>query len=66
MKTTIKVEGMTCDHCTAHVKEALEEISGVKSAKVNLKDKSALVDHGENVTLDSLKGAITEAGYQAL
>jgi copper ion binding protein len=65
MKTVLKVEGMTCEHCVKHVKEALEGVAGVKSAKVSLKDKSASVDHNDKVSLETLKAAVTEAGYEA-
>ncbi|MDR1253314.1 MAG: cation transporter [Treponema sp.] len=65
MKTTIAIEGMSCDHCTAHVKKALEETAGVSSAVVSLKDKNAVVEHGDTVKLDVLKAVITEAGYEA-
>jgi copper ion binding protein len=66
MKTTLNIEGMSCEHCVKHVKEALEGVAGVKSAKVSLKDKSAGVEHGDQVTLESLKAAVTEAGYEAV
>ncbi|MDR0586721.1 MAG: copper ion binding protein [Treponema sp.] len=66
MKTTIKIEGMSCDHCVAHVTEALREISGVSSVTVSLKNKNAVVEHEENVGPEVLKAAVTEAGYQAL
>jgi copper chaperone CopZ len=66
MKTVLKIDGMSCEHCVAHVKEALEGVAGVKSAKVSLKDKSAKVDHGDGVSLDTLKAAVTEAGYEAV
>jgi copper ion binding protein len=66
MKTTLKIEGMSCDHCVKHVKEALETIDGVKSAKVSLKDKSAEVDHGDGVKPDVLKAAVSEAGYETV
>ncbi|AEF80887.1 heavy-metal-associated domain-containing protein [Leadbettera azotonutricia] len=65
MKTVLKVEGMTCEHCVKHVKEALEGVAGVKSAKVSLKDKSAKVDHSDSVTPEKLKAAVTEAGFEA-
>ena len=65
MKTVLKIEGMTCEHCVTHVKKALQGLAGVKSADVNLKKKSATVDHGESVSLDALKTAVTEAGYEA-
>ncbi|MDR0720934.1 MAG: cation transporter [Treponema sp.] len=66
MKTQLKIEGMSCEHCVAHVKEALEAVSGVKSAKVNLKSNSAEVEHTGEVNPESLKAAVTEAGYTAL
>jgi copper ion binding protein len=66
MKTTLKIEGMSCDHCVAHVKEALEGINGVTSAQVNLKAKNAVIEHADKVSADVLKAAIDEAGYQAL
>jgi copper ion binding protein len=65
MKTVLKIDGMTCEHCVAHVKKALEGVEGVKSADVNLKKKSAAVNHGDGVSLDALKAAVTEAGYEA-
>jgi copper ion binding protein len=66
MKTELKIEGMSCEHCVKHIKEALEGVAGVKSARVNLKKKSASVDHGEGVSLDSLKAAVTGAGYETV
>jgi copper ion binding protein len=65
MKTTIKIEGMSCDHCVAHVTEALKEISGVSSVTVSLKEKNAVVEHADGVGIESLKTAVTEAGYEA-
>ncbi|MDR2633802.1 MAG: cation transporter [Treponema sp.] len=47
-----------------HVKEALEAINGVKSAKVKLKEKAAVVDHADAVGLETLKTAVVEAGYE--
>ncbi|MDR2142766.1 MAG: copper ion binding protein [Treponema sp.] len=66
MKTTIKIEGMSCDHCVAHVTKALEEISGVSSVTVSLKDKNAVVEHAGGVGPEALKAAVAEAGYEAL
>jgi copper chaperone CopZ len=66
MKTSLKIEGMSCDHCVKHVKEALEGVAGVISAEVSLKDKSAQVEHEDHVTLESLKAAVSEEGYEAL
>ena len=66
MKTVLHIEGMSCAHCVQHVKEALEAVAGVKSAELNLKDKSAGVEHGDEVNLAALKAAVTEAGYEVV
>jgi copper ion binding protein len=65
MKTTLKIEGMSCKHCVKHVKEALEGIGGVKSAKVSLKTNSAEVKLDETVSLAVMEKAVEEAGYKA-
>ena len=31
IKTTLKIDGMMCGHCRAHVEEALNSIDGVKA-----------------------------------
>jgi copper ion binding protein len=66
MKTTLKIEGMSCEHCVRTVSKALEEISGVSSARVSLEEKSAAVEHGDGVLLETLKAAVAEAGYEVL
>jgi copper chaperone CopZ len=63
MTTNLKIDGMSCDHCVMHVKNALEEVAGVSAAAVSLKENSAVVDHGDAVTLEALKAAVAEAGY---
>jgi copper ion binding protein len=65
MKTTILIQGMSCEHCVKHVTEALKSVSGVKKAKVNLKSGKADVDHADSVSLDALKDAVIKAGFQA-
>ena len=64
MKTVLKIEGMSCEHCVKHVKEALEGVAGVNSAKVSLKDKSAVLERRENVDIAALKKAVEEAGFE--
>jgi copper ion binding protein len=63
MKTTLKIDGMSCAHCVKHVTNALQELEGVSSALVSLDDNSAVVDHADTVTLDAMKAAVAEAGY---
>lgn len=65
-KTTIKVQGMTCNHCVMRVQKALKGIAGVQDAQVDLQKAEAAVSFDESkVTQDKLVGAIVEAGYKA-
>jgi copper chaperone len=63
MKKVLSIEGMSCSHCVAHVKEALESVVGVTKADVNLRKKQAVV---EGSTLDdaAMKSAVADAGYE--
>ena len=66
MRTTIQVTGMTCNHCVHSVQSALEGVPGVRSARVDLQQGRAVVDHDENeATLRDMAAAVAEAGYQA-
>lgn len=65
MKKTLLVEGMTCGHCEKAVKNALGELSEVKSVEVNLSTKKVIVE-GEDLVDDKLREAIDEAGYKVL
>ena len=64
MKTTLGIEGMSCEHCVKHLTETLKEVAGVKRADVSLNLKKAIVDHADSVTLDTLKAAVVEAGFE--
>ncbi|AAK81576.1 copper chaperone CopZ [Clostridium acetobutylicum] len=61
MGKKISIEGMSCEHCVAHVKEALEGI-GAEKIDVNLKRKSAFISN--NITDEKIKTAIEDAGYE--
>jgi copper chaperone len=63
MKKLLTVEGMSCGHCVMHVKSALEDVPGVKSAVVDLLKKSAMVE-GEALDDLALSAAVAEAGYK--
>lgn len=65
MTKTLKVEGMMCEHCVAHVKEALESVKGVKSVEVSLEEGTATVEAGLLVKDSELVEAVKQAGYEA-
>ncbi len=58
----IGVEGMMCEHCKARVEKACLSVPGVISAVVSLENKNVTVT-GE-ASLDGLRAAITDAGYE--
>lgn len=63
MKKELMIEGMMCQNCVKHVTHALESIPGASHVQVSLEDKKATVDVPESVTDETLKAAVTEAGY---
>ena len=66
MTKTLKVEGMMCAHCVAHVEKALTALGGVTSAKADLEGKCATVTLAAPVTDQELKDAVTQAGYEVV
>ena len=64
MVKVLKVEGMMCAHCQAHVQKALEAVEGVKKIVVDLEGGTATVTMEQEIPDEKLKSAVTEAGYQ--
>ena len=62
-ETRLKITGMTCGHCVAHTKKALEAVPGVTEAEVTLEPGGALVKGDADVS--ALIAAVKEAGYEA-
>lgn len=65
MKKIIKIEGMKCENCSAHVKEAIEALDSNLDVKISLFRKQATVE-GENLNDEALKEAVEKAGYKVL
>ncbi len=64
-KTTIKVQGMTCNHCVMRVAKALKAVPGVQDAQVDLQKAEAIVTYDDaKVPREKLSSAIVEAGYK--
>lgn len=59
---TIHIDGMMCTHCTGRVEKALNELPGVE-ATVDLAAKSAAVTCTPDVSDDTLRQAVEDAGY---
>jgi copper chaperone CopZ len=50
--------------CVSHVEKALTAVKGVESAKADLENKSVTVVASTKVSLDTLKKAVADAGYE--
>ncbi|MGD0094110.1 MAG: cation transporter, partial [Planctomycetota bacterium] len=63
---TILVEGLHCASCVGRVEQALRQLRGVRSATVNLAARQARIAYDPaQVSLEAIKSAVTNAGYQA-
>ena len=65
MKKEIVIEGMMCKNCQAHVSKALNSIDGV-TAEVSLEKKTAYCEISGDVSDETLKKAVKDAGYKVV
>jgi Cu+-exporting ATPase len=65
--TELRVGGMTCSNCARHVTEAIQSVSGVRSATVSLENKSATArwNPGAPANIPAVIEAVKNAGYEA-
>ena len=66
MEKIIKIEGMMCGHCEAHVKKALEVLEGVEQANVSHEAGTAIVTMTADISEDILKKTVEEEGYKVI
>ncbi|MEG1870698.1 MAG: heavy metal-associated domain-containing protein [Peptostreptococcaceae bacterium] len=64
MLKKISIQGMSCNKCVAHVKEALEELKDAKTIEVDLQGKYAKVDTTSDD--EEIKEKIDDAGYDVI
>ncbi len=60
----IKVNGMMCAHCEAHVKKALEAIDGIESAEASHEKNLVTITNTKDVDEELIKKAVIDAGYE--
>lgn len=59
---TLRISGMTCEHCTETVARGLRNAPGVTSAEVDLASGRAMV-RGENLDMATLRQVVRDLGY---
>ncbi len=65
MEKTIKVQGMMCPRCEAHVVKALTSIDGVENATASHEENIATLTLSKEIADDILIKAIIDEGYEA-
>jgi copper chaperone len=62
-----KVEGMTCGHCEARVKKAVEGLTGVNHVDVSLSDKTVKIEHDPELISElKIRETIEHEGYDVV
>jgi len=63
---TLKVNGMSCEHCVKAVNNALGAITGVTDIAVSLKEGTVSFKHDPALApLETIRAAIIEEGFEA-
>ena len=60
---TLKIKGMSCQHCVGSVKKALEKIPGLSQVTVDLEAGQATFE-GNGVDRKVVRAAITKIGFE--
>ncbi len=61
---TVKVKGMSCQHCVMAVTKELSKIPGIKDVKVDLNKGEAVFENTQNASRETIRKAVEEAGFQ--
>ena len=64
--TTVKVKGMSCQHCVASVTKALSEIEGITDVQVNLEKGEATYNENSPVAEQTIKDVIARIGFEVV
>ena len=65
MTKEITINGMMCQMCEKHVRTALENLEGVTAVtRVSHEDKVAVIECNTEISEDTIRNTITEAGYE--
>jgi len=64
--TTIKIKGMSCNHCVVAVSKALNEIEGIKDVKVDLQKGEATFEEPMPLDMNIVRERIKKAGYEVV
>jgi len=61
---TVKIKGMSCNHCVMAVTKALNGIEGIKDVKVDLAKGEATFNNEKPIDMKMIRDAVEKAGYE--
>ena len=65
MNKILNVDGITCEHCVATIKEAVGILDGVLRVDVDIEQKQVVVEFDEKLAkLEDLIDKIEEVGFE--
>jgi copper ion binding protein len=64
--TTLKVKGMSCQHCVMSVTKALGQLEGIKNVQVDLAKGEVRFENAKEIASSRIEKAISDAGYEVV
>lgn len=61
--TTLKVNGMRCQHCVQSVTKALNDLDGITHVSVDLEKKEVTFEETVPIDLEVVKQTIRDTGF---
>ena len=65
IKKSLKVEGMTCQHCVQTITNSLEDKQGIETVAINIDKKEVRIEFDEaNINLEQISSEIVALGFE--
>lgn len=64
MTETIEIVGMSCNHCIEKIKRFVGEVEGVEDMQISLENKTLKVSFNSPATLEQIKDAVLDSGFE--
>jgi len=61
---TVKIKGMSCQHCVMAVTKVLSGLAGIKDVQVDLAKGEATFSEEQPVEMQAIRDAIAKAGFE--
>ena len=62
--TTVTIDGMTCGHCAATIRDAVSPLVGVTNVDVSVRSRAMTVRTDGPADLEAITTAVRDAGYE--